>query len=72
MRISEHSISVEDLIRRYCQSQGNDFDETERTVFALKSILYGMTAMMENGEIQNDPKTYEYIRLTVEKELGLV
>ena len=69
MRISEHSTSVEDLIRQYCQSQGNDLDETERTVCALKAILYGMTALMENGEIPNVPKTYDYIRLTVEKEL---
>ena len=69
MRISEHATSVEDLIRQYCKSKGNDFDETERTVCALKAILYGMTALMENGEIQNVPKTYDYIRLTVEKEL---
>jgi hypothetical protein len=69
MRISEHAISVEDLIRRYCKSNGDDFDETERTVYALKAILYGMTAMMESGELQNIPKTYDYIRVTVEKEL---
>lgn len=69
MRISEHATSVEDLIRQYCTSKGNDADETERTVFALKAILYGMTALMENGEIPNVSKTYDYIRLTVEKEL---
>lgn len=69
MRISEHAISVEDLIRRYCKSNGDDFDETERTVYALKAILYGMTSMMESGELQNVPKTYDYIRVTVEKEL---
>lgn len=69
MRITEHATSVEDLIRRYCKSNGDDFDETERTVCALKAILYGMTAMMESGELQNIPKTYDYIRVTVEKEL---
>ncbi|MBR5187130.1 MAG: hypothetical protein IKW18_01555, partial [Clostridia bacterium] len=69
MRITEHSTSVEDLIRQYCKSKGSDVDETDRTVCALKAILYGMTALMENGEIPNVPKTYDYIRLTVEKEL---
>ncbi|MBQ3489075.1 MAG: TetR/AcrR family transcriptional regulator [Clostridia bacterium] len=69
MRITEHATSVEDLIRRYCESNGDDFDETERTVYALKAILYGMTTMMESGELQNVPKTYDYIRVTVEKEL---
>ena len=61
--------TIEDLIRKYCFSQGDDFDETERTVYSIKAILYGMTAMMENGELGNSPKTYEYIRITIEKEL---
>jgi len=69
MRISEHATSVEELIRQYCQANGDDSDETERTVYALKAIIYGMTAMMESGELQNVPKTYDYIRVTVEKEL---
>ena len=62
--------SVEALIRRYCASVGDDADETERTVYAIKAIVYGMTAMLESGELQNVPKTYEYIRITIEKELN--
>lgn len=65
-----HTVSVEDMIRGYCAEQGDDFDETERTVWAIKAILYGMTDMMEKGELENSPKTYEYIRKTVEKELN--
>ncbi|MBQ8497843.1 MAG: TetR/AcrR family transcriptional regulator [Clostridia bacterium] len=67
---AEKSTSVEALIRTYCASNGDDTDETERTVYAIKAILYGMTAMMENGELQNIPKTYEHIRVTIEKELN--
>jgi AcrR family transcriptional regulator len=63
------SNSMENLIRTYCADQGADADETERTVYAVKAIIFGMTAMMENGELLNEPKTYEYIRMTIEKEL---
>lgn len=65
----ETSASVETLIRTYCASNGDDADETQRTVYAVKAILYGMTAMLENKELANVPKTYEYIRVTIEKEL---
>ena len=63
------AVSLGDMIRRYCADRGDGFDETERTAWAIKSILYGMTAMIESGELENSAKTYEYIRATVEKEL---
>jgi hypothetical protein len=66
---TKKSNSMENLIRTYCADQGADADETERTVYAVKAIIFGMTAMMENGELLNEPKTYEYIRMTIEKEL---
>ena len=71
LSISEKEMkSVEDMIRHYCSDHGDDFDETERTVWAIKAILYGMTDMLEKGELENSAKTYEYIRKTVEKELN--
>ena len=63
------AVSLDGTVRKYCSEQGDDFDETERTVIAIKAILYGMTAMIESGELENTPKTYEYIRLTVKREL---
>lgn len=61
--------SMENLIRTYCSERGADVDETERTVYAIKAIIFGMTAMMERGELENEAKTYEHIRVTIEKEL---
>ena len=63
------TISVGAMIRKYCTDRGDSFDETERTAWALKAILYGMTAMIESGELENSTKTYEYIRATIEREL---
>lgn len=66
---TKKTTSMENLIRAYCASIGNDIDGIERTVYAVKAIIFGMTAMMESGELANVPKTYEYIRVTIEKEL---
>ena len=66
---TKKTISMENMIREYCASNGADVDETERIVYAIKAIIFGMTAMMESGELENMPKTYEYIRVTIEKEL---
>ncbi len=66
---AETSVLMEQMIRTYCDSKGDDAGETERTVYAVKAILYGMTSMLENGELANEAKSYEYIRITIEKEL---
>lgn len=65
----ESAVSLDGMIREYCADKGDSPDETERTVWALKAVLYGMTAMIESGELENSAKTYEYIRLTVQREL---
>ncbi len=62
--------SVDGMIRKYCADRGDDGDEAERTVWAIKALVYGMTAMIERGELENSGKTYAYIRHTVEKELS--
>ena len=64
------AVSVDGMIRKYCADNGDADDEAERTVLAIKALVYGVTAMIERGELENSPKTYEYVRATVEKELG--
>ena len=67
---AEHSVSISRMIRKYCEDKGDGAEEAERTDYALKAILYGMTAMIENGELENSAQTYGYIRATIEKELA--
>lgn len=64
------SVSIENLIRRYCETLKNvDGEEIERRIVAVKAITYGVTTMLEHGELQNTPKTFEYIRQIFENEL---
>ena len=63
--------TIENLIRAYCASNLIDANETERKVYAVKAILYGMTAMLDDGELQNTPQTYENIRKTLRIELNI-
>ncbi len=61
--------TIENLIRSHCLSLSVSEEETERKLYAVKAILYGMTTMLDDGELQNTPKTYDYIRRTIEREL---
>ena len=63
--------TIENLIRAYCTGNQVEFEETERMVYAVKAILYGMTAMLDDGELQNTPQTYENIRKTLRIELNI-
>ena len=66
------SVSIENLIRQYCEESGGlDEEETERRIVAVKAITYGVTTMLEHGELQNTPKTFGYIRKIFENELSL-
>jgi AcrR family transcriptional regulator len=67
---AEHTVSISRMIRKYCEDRGVGPEETERTDYALKAILYGMTAMIENGELENSAKSYDHLRATIEKELS--
>lgn len=61
--------TIENLIRAYCADSQAESEETERKVYAVKAILYGMTAMLDDGELHNSPETYENIRKTLRREL---
>ncbi len=63
--------TIENLIRAYCEAESVSQEETERRIYAVKAILYGMTTMLDDGELQNNTQTYTYIRKTIRTELGL-
>ncbi|MBQ4630097.1 MAG: TetR/AcrR family transcriptional regulator [Clostridia bacterium] len=46
----------------------DDFNKTT-AVFAIRSILYGATAMIDNGELENSDHTINMIRASIEKQL---
>ncbi len=47
------------------------FDEGEKNarLYALRALLYGMTAMLENGELHGTPENYAMIREAVTRTL---
>ena len=41
-----------------------------RKTYAIKAMLYGITAMLDRGEIRNTAETYAHIRETVRMVLA--
>lgn len=64
---AKNSADIGELLRKY--RGGADERGTDERLCTLKAILYGMTAMLENGELPNDAGTFDMIRKIIEKEM---
>ncbi len=57
--------SIGGLVRAYCAQSGDEEELCERKVCAIKAMLYGMTAMLDRGELGNTAATYDHIRAII-------
>ena len=58
------------LCSTYCQECNKSESETERISLMLQATLLGITAMLENGELENNDESFEKIRDIFEFELN--
>ena len=66
------SVSVETLVRAFfAERDGMGEEEVMRRIVAIKALTYGITTMLEHGELQNTPQTFAYIRRIFERELNV-
>ena len=65
-RINE---TTERLIDDFCLEHGLSEEETKKKKFAIRSIMYGATQMLDSGELESSPDTIKMIREFLEKEL---
>ena len=63
--------TIDNMIRSYCTLMKLENEEVERKICAVKAFLYGVTMMLDDGELKNTPKTYEHIRNTLRLEITL-
>ena len=61
--------SISHLIHRYCTENGNSAELTERKIYAIKAMIYGMTSMLDQGELGNNATTYGHIRAIIKTML---
>lgn len=55
---------------RYAAARGYTAEEQRIRFYALRSLLYGMTAMLENGELSGTAEDYAMIRMALERILN--
>ena len=68
---SEISKASRDLIDAYCREVNMLDEDRIRKVFLVRSLLYGAAIMIDNGQLDNSPETYEMIRATIAREFDL-
>ncbi|PWL99210.1 MAG: hypothetical protein DBY04_02320 [Clostridiales bacterium] len=63
------SADIRGLVHAFCMCCEGTGSE-ERKFYKIQSILYGMTAMLESGELSNDTATFSMIRGIIEEEFA--
>ena len=68
---SEISKASRDLINTYCDEVNMSEEDRARKIFLVRSLLYGAVIMIDNGQLDNSPATYDMIRTTIAREFDL-
>lgn len=66
---TKNSEDLEKLIRNFSEMRGIHTFATQQKLYKIKAILYGMTTMLESGELSNNTETFEMIREMIADEL---
>ncbi|MDR0840577.1 MAG: TetR/AcrR family transcriptional regulator [Christensenellaceae bacterium] len=67
-QLSERS---KQLIHEYCQAVAMPPDVELRKTFVVRSLIYGASLMLDNGELPHTPLVMETIRATICREFDL-
>lgn len=65
------SADTKRLIRECCQSLGIPSETEERKTFVIRSIIYGASLMLDNGQIAADASAYDMVRDAIAAEFSL-
>lgn len=59
------------LITEYCASVNMDEDTRTRKQYVVRSLIFGAALMFDNGEMEYNEKTLEFVRFSIDREFDL-
>ena len=62
---------TQQLITEYCASVNMDDDTRARKQYVVRSLIFGAALMFDNGEMECNEKTLEYVRYSIDREFDL-
>ena len=60
-----------ELISRYCAEVGMSDEDRTRKTFAVRSLIYGASVMLDNGELAATAENYDMIARSIDREFDL-
>lgn len=63
--------STKELIHKCCKEYNIPANDEKRKIYVIRSLLYGATLMIDNGEMENDEDTINMIRKCINDEFSL-
>ncbi len=70
-RRGEVSRLSNELISRYCAEVGMSDEDRTRKTFAVRSLIYGASLMLDNGELEPTPENFDMIARSIDREFDL-
>ena len=68
---SNLSQCTKELIAVYCREVNMPPDVMERKVFVIRSIIYGASIMMDNGQMERTEDNFQMVRQLIEREFDV-
>ena len=66
--MTEIAGGINELIKKCCEHCNQATEEEKIKIYKIRSLLYGATLMMDNGELDNSADTIDMIRKCIEDE----
>lgn len=67
----EVSSITQQLIEKYCVSVNMDPDTRSRKQYVIRSLIFGAALMFDNGEMEYNEHTLDYVRININREFDL-
>lgn len=67
----EMSSITQKLIEEYCTSVNMDKETKYRKLYVVRSLIFGAALMFDNGEMEYNEQTLEYVRSSIDREFDL-
>ncbi|MDO4732838.1 MAG: TetR/AcrR family transcriptional regulator [Bacillota bacterium] len=70
-RKTEVSATTKRIISRYCAEAGLSKEAEIRKTFVVRSLVYGASLMLDNGQLPKEESSFRFIAETIDREFEL-
>lgn len=67
----ELTLLIRTLISRYCAEVNMDEPTKKRKMYVIRALIYGAALMFDNGELEYNEESLDFVRMNIDREFDL-